>query len=166
MFNRGDGLAAILATLDDADSGNDRVKLTRYDLTGTVLEAVVPLDGEIRAIDKVLALDFGAGGIGGNPNSNAGDGYYALALDLDNDGTLETVRHFYRLLGDVTGDRWANSADVAAIGAAIGRRGTNLEEDANGDGVVDSRDRSLAYAASLANGGTGRSLAAGLLLDD
>lgn len=49
--------------------------------------------------------------------------------------------------------------------SAMGRRGANLEQDANGDGVVDSRDRTLAYAASLDNSGTGHKLAAGLLDD-
>ena len=87
----------------------------------------MPLEGKIQAIDKVLALDFGGGGIGGNRDSSVGGGYYELALDLDSNGTLETVRHFYRLLGDVTGDRWAISADVAAMGPAGNESGAGRQ---------------------------------------
>ena len=43
-------------------------------------------------------------GIGGDAGSNAGDGYYDLALDLDGSGAFATERHFFRLLGDGNGD--------------------------------------------------------------
>ena len=65
----------------------------------------VNLSGVVTHIGNELLLDFGAAGIGGNRNTTAGDGYYQLSIDLDGDGTFETVEHFYRLLGDVNGDR-------------------------------------------------------------
>jgi hypothetical protein len=88
-----------------------------------------------------LALDMGVQGIGGNRNSSVGDGYYRLRVDLDGDGTFETHRTFYRLLGDLNGDRAVTTADrnlLASLGGPY-----NPERDVNGDGVVDARDRTL-----------------------
>ena len=66
-----------------------------------------------------LSFDFGAQGITGNRNTNAGDGYYKIGLDLDGNGSFETEYAFYRLLGDVNGDRIVTSADDQAILAAF-----------------------------------------------
>ncbi len=114
-----------------------RVQLTRYDLAGQNGVAVNP--GSLSVQGNHLELDFGAQGIGGNRNSNVGDGYYRLALDLDGNGSLETQVTFYRLFGDMDGNGTVDSADVSAIQTGIGS-GYNPELDANGDGVVDSRD--------------------------
>jgi uncharacterized repeat protein (TIGR01451 family) len=88
-----------------------------------------------------LALDMGIQGIGGNRNSNAGDGYYRLRVDLDGDGTFETSRTFFRLLGDLNGDRAVTTADRDLLATLSGPY--NPERDVNGDGVVDARDRLL-----------------------
>ena len=71
-----------------------------------------------------------------------------------------TTCSFYRLLGDATGDGFVDDQDLAAIGAAMGRRGTGLEQDINADAVVDFRDRALAFAAR------GRQLGADLVLTE
>ena len=88
-----------------------------------------------------LALDMGLQGIGGNRNSSKGDGYYRLRLDLDGDGTFETTRTFFRLLGDLNGDRAVTTADRDLLAPLTGPY--NPERDVNGDGVVDARDRLL-----------------------
>ncbi|MGD9632156.1 MAG: hypothetical protein AB7U97_02685 [Pirellulales bacterium] len=135
------------------------VALKHYALDGTTFIGNVDLSGKLQLVDHVMEIDFGAAGLGGNPNSTAGDGYYELAFDLDDDGDFETARYFYRLFGDVSGDRIVRVADLNAIVAAIGQMGDFLEADANGDGRVNTLDRTFA-ARSL-----GRRLASGLHLD-
>ena len=71
----------------------------------------------VSVIDHAIELDFGAGGIGGSPNTTAADGYYELDIKLPN-GTV-AVHHFYRLLGDVTGDGLVDNNDLNAIAAEI-----------------------------------------------
>jgi hypothetical protein len=111
--------------------------------TGTTL---LSLTGRLTAVmgpagTGRLALDMGSQGIGGNRNSSAGDGYYRLRLDLDGNGSFETTRTFFRLLGDLNADRAVTASDrnlLATLGGPY-----SPERDVNGDGVVDSRDRSL-----------------------
>ncbi len=67
---------------------------------------------------------------------------------------------FYRMLGNVNDDRTVDNTDVSLITAAFGQRGSNLEQDVNGDGVVNNTDRTLASRRR------GQSLAASLWLDD
>lgn len=88
-----------------------------------------------------LLLDMGMQGVGGNRNGTAGNGYYRLSLDLDGDTVFETQRTFFRLLGDLTGDRSVTNADRALLATLGGPYDPN--RDVNGDGVVDSRDRLL-----------------------
>ena len=152
-------LSQIVASVNDSDPSNDRIKLIRHGLDGSG-GTQVSLANLLQAVDHVIEFNFGASGIGGNPNSTAGDGYYELDLDLEGDGSFETVRHFYRLLGDANGDHVVDSNDLSMITAAFGQSGTGLEADVNGDGVVNALDRTLA-ARSL-----GRRLASGLPLDD
>jgi uncharacterized repeat protein (TIGR01451 family) len=149
-----DGADELQQMLDDG-----RIQLTRFDLNGVVGEPV-NLAGRLTRNGAALAIDFGIQGISGNRNTNTGDGYYRFGIDSDGDGTFETTRSFYRLLGDVTGDRIVSDADVAAIALAIGRTGLNLAEDVNGDGVVNALDRLYAIRAK------GRRLAEGLFVDD
>jgi hypothetical protein len=139
-----------------------QVRLTRYGLDGGGVGTDVPLAGLITISGGRLSVDFGAQGIGGNRNSNAGDGYYKLTLDLDGDGVFETTRTFYRLFGDANGDHKVDSADASFILAAYGQTGSLLEGDVNGDGVVNSMDRT--YAAREA--AYGFYLSPGLWLDD
>ncbi len=60
---------------------------------------------------RQIQLDFGAQGIGGNRNSNVGDGYFEIAIDMDGDGSFELIKNFFRLYGDVTGDGIVDSRD-------------------------------------------------------
>ena len=71
-------------------------------------------------IDHAIELDFGSGGIGGNPNTTAADGYYEVDIKLPSGQTA--VHHFYRLLGDVTGDGIVDQNDLNEIAASIGDR--------------------------------------------
>lgn len=150
LFSSGSELAALI-------SGN-RFQLTKNDLNG--LNPVnVPLTAGMFSTSGALArIDFGVNGLGGNRNTNGGDGYYEIAMDLDSNGTFETKKYFYRLLGDVNGDRRVDSTDAALIGSALGT--ANPERDTNGDGVVNATDRTLSIRAAL------RKLKDGLLTDD
>ena len=69
-------------------------------------------------IDHAIEIDFGSGGIGGNPNTTAADGYYEVDIKLPNGQTA--VHHFYRLLGDVDGDGIVDQNDLNEIAASIG----------------------------------------------
>jgi len=118
--------------------------LQRFGLDGSGPAADVSLSGLVALDGQSLAFDFGAQGIGGNRNSALGNGYYDLAFDLDGDGSYETSLHFYRLFGDANGDRTVDSLDVAAVAAAYGQSGPNLDADVNGDGYVNILDRLFA----------------------
>ena len=142
-FNETTGLQSLINSIGTASS---RIQLIHYDLNGQNGQAV-SLVGDVQAIDQVMEFDFGQTGLGGNASSTAGDGYYGLMLDLDGNGTFETVKHFYRLLGDVNGDRTVDNADIALITAALGQSGTNLGVDVNGDGKVNATDRLFAMAS-------------------
>ena len=87
-----------------------RFRLTRFDLSGN--NAVnVSLSGKLKLSGNRVTVDFGTNGIGGNRNSATGNGYYRMTVDADRDGSQETQRNFYRLLGDTNGDRTVNSTD-------------------------------------------------------
>lgn len=165
-FNRNvaSELQTIVATLNDGTPADDRMSLTRYDLSGNnPVDATSALAGaSIQVIGQSILIDFGPNGIGGNRNSNIGDGYYALAFDLDNNLTngLEATDHFYRLFGDTNGDRTVNATDLANITAAFGQSGAGLNADINGDDVVNILDR--LYASRE----LGRTLDGSLHLDD
>ena len=152
-------LDQIVASVNDSDPTNDRIKLIRYGLDGSG-GTQVSLAELLHAVDHVIEMDFGVSGLGGNANSTAGDGYYAIDLDLDGNGSFETVQHFYRLLGDVNGDHVVDNTDIGIITLAFGQSGSGLEADANGDGVVNALDRTLAIRSR------GRRLSDGLSLDD
>ena len=136
-----------------------RVRLTRFG-TGGANPVNVALGGKLKVVDNRIVADFGTGGIGGNRNGTAGNGYYRFSLDADRDGTFEAQRHFYRLLGDTNGDRTVNYLDRNNVNAALGRKGTNLNPDVNGDGVVNSTDQSIVRK------NLGKSVAGWLPLDD
>jgi hypothetical protein len=129
--------------LDDVVNLNlGRMQLERFALSGAGPATLVDLAGVVSNAGNEVRLDFGAQGIGGNRNKSSGDGYYQLSFDLDGDGTFETVKHFYRLLGDVNGDRQVSSLDASLILAEFGT--SSAERDANGDGIVNALDRTLA----------------------
>ena len=135
---------------------NNRLQLTRFDLNG--------LNGSLKSfptptvVGNKIHFDFGVQGIGGNRNTNAGDGYYELAVDMDGNGSFETKNYFYRLLGDVNGDRKVDATDSSLTLSAFGTR--NPERDVNGDGFVNAIDRTLVLRA------LGRKLKDDLFLND
>jgi hypothetical protein len=137
-----------------------RVQLTRFDLDGTSNPTLISLAGKLSVVGNTVALNFGPQGIGGNRNSSAGDGYYRLSIDQDGDGRYEATRSFYRLFGDVNGDRIVDDLDISLIADSFGKKGSYLNADVNGDGVVNSTDR------KYANQARGHFLAANLILDD
>jgi parallel beta-helix repeat protein len=151
VFESSAGLSQLVA--------EGRMQLTRYSLTGTG-GAAVSLAGKMTVVGNTVAIDFGSGGIGGSRNSAAGDGYYRLGIDTDQNGSLETQRNFYRLLGDTNGDRVVNATDDNNVVQAMGTKGINLPADVNGDGVVNNTDRKIVRRQ------LGNRLASGLPLDD
>ena len=111
-------------------------------------------------IDHAIELDFGANGIGGSPNTTAADGYYELDIKLPNGTTA--VHHFYRLLGDVTGDGVVDNNDLnddrrRDQPRKPSRAWTPLNADVTGAGTVTALDLTLATRSK------GRKLASGLL---
>src|SRR5262249_16392769 len=103
----------------------------------------------VSLVDHAIELDFGAGGLGGSPSTTTADGYYELAIKLPSGATA--VRHFYRLLGDVTGDGPVDNNDLNEIAAEINLSSPTglapLGADVNGDGVVSAIDLTLATRA-------------------
>jgi parallel beta-helix repeat protein len=150
IFESSEGLADII--------NQGRLWMTRYSLTGSG-GSFVDLAGKARVEGNRIVLDFGTQGIGGNRNSQTGDGYYKLRIDADATSGFEVERHFYRLFGDTNGDRRVNTTDRSNVNANLGRTGIN-EADVNGDGVVNTKDR------QYVNNQLGRSLSTSLWLDD
>lgn len=136
---------------------SNRIRLRKADLNGDG-STDVPLAGFLSANGTKISVDFGAAGIQNSRNTNVADGYYTLELDLDNDNVFETKLRFYRLFGDVNGDRQVDSTDIAEVTAAIGS--SNPQYDVNRDGIVNSTDVLMVRRA------LGRKLASGLAVDD
>lgn len=112
------------------------------------------------AVGNQIQLDFGIQGIGGNRNTNAGDGYFEIAVDMDGNGSFESKKYFHRLFGDMTGNGIVDAADKLKVLAAQGMAYI-AENDVNGDGVVNVLDTTLATRAV-----GGRKLGNGLRRDD
>ena len=120
---------------------NGRFQVTKSDLNGNS-PSIVPLPlSSLSVSGNKVVLDFGIQGLGGNRNSAIGDGFYELGVDLDGNGSFESKRYFYRLLGDVNGDRIVNSLDSSLVTSAFGS--SNPERDVNGDGIVNANDRTF-----------------------
>jgi hypothetical protein len=117
-----------------------RVRLSKADLNG-VGSTNVPLTGflSVPAGQSTLAIDFGTVGIGNSRNTTAADGYYTLGVDLDGNGSFETNLFFFRLFGDIDGNREVTAADQAAVLAGC-TQAYNVNLDLNGDGVVNAAD--------------------------
>ncbi len=136
---------------------NGRLQLTRFDLNG--LNGSPPMSLPPRTVvGNNIRFDFGPQGIGGNRNTNAGDGYYELGVDMDGNGSFESKKYFHRLLGDVNGDGVVSSSDKIQVLLASGS--SSAESDVNGDGLVNILDTSLVSRA------VGRKLKGGLFRDD
>ena len=125
------------ASLDSLISGNE-IHLVKHNLNGGG-STPVSLTGLLHVVDQAIEIDFGALGLGGNPGSTRGDGYYEITID----GSSQPF-FFHRLLGDVNGDGVVNKSDMSLIKATLGRTGSGLGTDVNGDGVVTKSDLSLA----------------------
>jgi hypothetical protein len=138
-------------------AASGRVRLLKADLNGNGA-AVVSLTGFVSASGSTLAIDFGAAGLGASRNTNLADGYYTLQLDLNGDGTFETSRRFYRMFGDVNGDRQVDDSDVSLVRAGTTSAYSSVM-DTNGDGIVNTSD--LLYTTRA----KGRKLKVELLLD-
>lgn len=123
-----------------------KMTLTNTGLTGTTKKSVA-LKGLVSAIGNTVRIDFGSKGVGGNAATNAVDGSYLISLDLDGNGSLETTQRFWRLLGDVNGDRVVDAKDTNIVNANLNKSGFNIPGDTNGDGKVNSTDVSYVRTA-------------------
>ncbi len=138
-FNTTATLGDIVASIG---TGSPRIRMTNTGLDGTAT-LNYSLANKIAAVDAVLAMDFGLQGIGGDRNAATGDGSYLIEMDLDGNGSFETSRRFFRLLGDVNGDKVVDALDANIVAANIGATGSNVAADINGDGVVNAADTLL-----------------------
>ncbi len=163
-FNESDSQSggALTQIVNSVASSAPDIVLYKYDLNGDASsKTAVSLSGvSVAVIDHAIELDFGAKGIGGNPNTTAADGYYEVDIKLPNGSTA--VHHFDRLLGDVTGDGVVDNNDLNAIAADINLSSqsgiTPLNADVTGVGTVTAFDLTLATRSK------GRKLGSGLSL--
>ena len=148
IFDQPNGLMDVI--------NNNRLQLTRFDLNG--------LNGSLMSlptrtvVGNNIRFDFGVQGIGGDRNTNVGDGYYELGVDMDGNGSFESKKYFHRLLGDATGDGKVDASDKTQVLSASGT--SSAESDVNGDGLVNIRDTIIASRA------VGRKLKSSLFRDD
>ncbi|MFO0999029.1 MAG: hypothetical protein U0936_01720 [Planctomycetaceae bacterium] len=123
-----------------------RVKVEQFTIDAT---SVVPGTGTLvtgaglTQTGNRLRLDFGATGLGGL--RQAGNGFYRILLDMDGNGSFadagDSAFEFHRLFGDANGDAKVDVADTNLVTSQIGRTGTNLDGDLDGNGSVNSTDR-------------------------
>ena len=155
----GGELASIASSIGTA---SPEIVISKYDLNGDASsKTAVSLSGvNVQLIDHAIEIDFGAGGIGGSPNTTAADGYYEVDIRLPDGQTSE--HHFYRLLGDVDGDGIVDQNDLNEIAASIGETSpagwSPLSADVTGAGSVTAFDLTLATRSK------GRALSSGLSL--
>lgn len=163
LFSSETGLASML------DPG--RIVLERFAIDATDVTpgtGVAISDFTAERVSDRIRLDFGADGITDAPDSDAGDGFYRVLLDVDGDGDFidgaDANFEFHRLLGDADGDGAVTMLDADLVLGQIGQSGTNLEGDMNGDRNVDFTD----YFHALDQAALNRQLASGLKdeLDD
>ena len=156
----------LTAIVNSINTSSPEIQIYKYDLNGDNAgnhssQYAFSLKGvSFDVIDHAIDIDFGSGGIGGNPNTTAADGYYEVDIDLPN-GQV-SVHHFYRILGDVNGDGIVDANDLNEIAASINQTSqmgwTPLSADVNGDGSVTAFDLTLATRSK------GRKLGSGLTL--
>ncbi len=163
-------LQAIINSVNSPTTSNPaELTLTQYNLNGGGPPTPVSLKGLLDVIDNAIEIDFGPGGIGGNPSTTTADGYYTLSFTPPSGQGLPATHSFYRLLGDVNGDGTVDQNDLNEIAAARGQSLTQiatasgqpamgltaLSMDVNGDGSVNTTDLALATKSksrSLGNG--------------
>ncbi len=132
-------------------TASPEIQLYQYDLNDDA-SSKTPIslaNVNVSVIDRAIELDFGTNGLGSSPNSTTADGYYELDINLPSGAT--DMHHFYRLLGDVTGDGTVDSNDLNEIAAEINLSNpTGLAPfgaDVNGDGTISALDLTLATRA-------------------
>ncbi len=159
-------------TLNESDAAlaaliaGGKVRLVRHELDGTGSTTLPLPAGSASVVDHAIELDFGPNGIGSllgatTADSTVGDGYYEVDLDLDGSGEFASHDFFYRLFGDVAGDRSVDANDINLISGAVGLPTASLTIDLDGTGSVTAANRTLARRSQL----KGLALAAGLHLD-
>ncbi len=153
----------LTAIVNSIGTPSPDIQIYKYDLAGDASSKTpVPLTSLtiLHVIDHAIEIDFGAGGIGGNPSTTTADGYYEVDIKLPDGQT--SVHHFYRLLGDVDGDEIVDANDLNEIAASIGESSpigwTPLSADVTGAGAVTVFDLTLATRSK------GRALGSGLSL--
>jgi len=148
-FDNSVGLASLIA-------GND-IQLVKHSLNGTG-STPVSLGGLLKVVDHAIEIDFGALGLGGNPDSTAGDGYYEIDINGVVTGQTQAF-YFDRLFGDVKGDGVVDANDLSQITSALGLVVPGGITDIDGTGSVTTLNRLAAARAKNDR------LAAGLHLD-
>ncbi len=132
-------------------TASPEIQLYQYDLNDDASSKTpVSLSNvNVSVIDHAIDLDFGANGLGGSPNTTTADGYYELDINLPSGSTA--VHHFYRLLGDVTGDGTVDNNDLNEIAAEINLSNPTglapLGADVTGEGTISALDLTLATRA-------------------
>lgn len=112
---------------------NGNIRVERFGIgPGPVVPGTgtnVPFSGA-SVVGNGIQLDF-AGGIGGA--GSAGNGFYRILLDTDNNGNFDDAHfEFFRLYGDANGDGIVTTND------------TRIRADLDGNGRFDTRDRRVA----------------------
>ena len=132
-------------------TASPEIQLFQYDLNDDASSKtpVSLANVNVSLIDHAIELDFGTNGLGGSPNTTTADGYYELDIKLPSGATA--VHHFYRLLGDVTGDGTVDTNDLNEIAAEINLSNPSglapLGADVNGDNTISALDLTLATRA-------------------
>ena len=164
-FNESDSQSGneLTSIINSIGTALPEIQIYKYDLNGdasskTPVSLSSPTIFDV--IDHAIEIDFGAGGIGGKPNTTAADGYYEVDIHLPSGQTA--VHNFYRLLGDVNGDGIVDNNDLNSIAASIGESAptglTPLSADVIGSGTITAFDLTLATRSK------GRTLGSGLSL--
>ena len=140
LFSTDTGLSNLLVA--------GRVAVERFALDATDVTAgsgTVVTDFTVDKVGDRLRLDFGSNGITDAPTTNAGDGFYRILIDVNQDGdfadAVDGLFEFHRILGDANGDAVVNADDLAIVNSQFGQSGSNLDGDGDGNGVVNFLDR-------------------------
>ena len=128
-----------------------QIQLYKYDLNDDASsKTAVSLSGvSVAVIDHAIELDFGATASAATRTRRPPTAITSWISSCPNGTTA--VHHFYRLLGDVTGDGVVDNNDLNAIAAEINLSNPTgmapLGADVNGDGTVTALDLTLATRA-------------------
>ena len=100
------------------------------------------MTGLLSVVDHAIEFNFGALGLGGSPDSAAGDGYY----EIDIDGISRSF-YFDRIFGDVAGDGIVDANDLSLITSAMGVSIPGELTNLDGSGTVTPLTRLAAIRA-------------------